>query len=197
MKNTLILLAIIGLCTGCATMDIGSQADPNTNFSNYQTYAWLHRDRASHKNDSRFNNEIIEGEIMEYSCQTLDRRGLKLDTLKADLLLDYNIATTEKVKQVEEPVYGSYYPRRRYYYNPYSTGGWMYYPYYTGPTTYISGYRTVDVPYKEGTIIIYAIDAKTNKMVWQGWAEGEVENASSFQKSLKKNVKAILKKFPK
>ena len=200
MKNVLKLLSILAVLQSCATMDIGSQTESNTDFSKYQTYAWLHRDKASAKGDPKINNDIIEGDIIEHTCSELNKRGLRVDTLNADLLFDYNIITKEKVKQVEEPVYSSYYnfPRRRYYYNPYNGATmWNYFPYYTGPTDYISGYRTVNVPYKEGTISIYAIDTKTNKMVWQGWAEGVVKNVSSFQKELPRNIKAIFKKFPK
>jgi hypothetical protein len=39
------------------------------------------------------------------------------------------------------------------------------------------------------------VDTKTNNLVWQGWAETEIDSKRLQQDDMKKVVKAIFKKF--
>jgi uncharacterized protein DUF4136 len=75
------------------------------------------------------------------------------------------------------------------YYTPYYGGwgpgfgwgwGWRYRPYYYAygaPFAYYGGITYADQEhYKEGTLIIDLIDARTRKIVWRGFGVGEVHH---------------------
>jgi hypothetical protein len=172
-------------------MNIGSESTSNVDFNQYKTYAWLRRSKDFQHADPKIDNDIVEGNIIRYVNLELASRGYSIDTLTPDILLDYNIVTQNKVNQYQQPIYTTMY-NRPYYYNPYHPG----YNPYMGPTTYISGYRTVNVPYEDGTVTIYLLDRKTNKLIWQGWAEGSVDDSESFQWELPKDIDAIFKRYP-
>ena len=51
------------------------------------------------------------------------------------------------------------------------------------------------VPYKEGTLIIDLINRKSGKVVWRGYAQGEVNNPQSAINDLPKIVDGIFSKL--
>ncbi|NJO03098.1 MAG: DUF4136 domain-containing protein [Bacteroidia bacterium] len=51
--------------------------------------------------------------------------------------------------------------------------------------------------YEEGTLIVDLVDARTNKLVWQGWAVGEINYASDrYKEELARKVAQIFAEFP-
>jgi hypothetical protein len=51
--------------------------------------------------------------------------------------------------------------------------------------------------YTENTLIIDVVDAKTNKLVWQGWAAGEMERSmKNPEKVIAEKVRGIFNEFP-
>jgi hypothetical protein len=68
---------------------------------------------------------------------------------------------------------------------PYYYGGWSRgwsSPSYTNSTV--------------GTLVIDFVDAETNKVIWRGHAEGDVNNAKKLPSRIDKGVHSILKKLP-
>ncbi len=43
------------------------------------------------------------------------------------------------------------------------------------PST-LMGYRSYDVLFREGQLTVNMIDVKNNKLIWQGWARGEISS---------------------
>jgi len=201
MKINILVFAPL-LLAGCISMNIDSQSDIATNFSNYKTYAWLRRDKDFKHADPNIDNDIIENRIIAYTNTELEARGYSVDTLSPDILLDFNIVTQQKTMQTQVPVYSTTYTRP-YYYNPYNNNpynnynnAYSYYPAYNGPTTYISGYKTLNTPYEDGTVSIYILNRTTNKLIWKASAEGSVDDVSSFQWELPKDIHAMFKRYP-
>jgi hypothetical protein len=48
---------------------------------------------------------------------------------------------------------------------------------------------------REGTLTITMTDAKTDKMVWQGWTTDEVNSKNLTSKEIQSSVKSIFRKF--
>jgi hypothetical protein len=48
---------------------------------------------------------------------------------------------------------------------------------------------------QEGTLTITMTDAKTDKMVWQGWTTDEVNSKNLTSKEIQNSVKSIFRKF--
>lgn len=203
--NKLLLLSVLfaKLFTGCTTMAIYTDADESVNFNKFKTYAWSPQKHIHQYKNRKFDNDIVENRIQTNVMAELNRRGLQLDTANPDLILDFDIMTEKKVKQDLEPVYiGSPYYFRgfnnyrgyRYRNNFYDYGGWNnYYGYNYG---YTMGYRSVNIPYKEGTVIIDMVDADANKLVWKGYAVGELTDPDTFSKELPIDIQEMFEEFP-
>lgn len=194
MKTLNYFSAFLILCSGCTSMDIGSQTDKTFDFSNYKTFAWQKRSKNFKMADAKVANELVETRILRYTNEELQARGLKIDTLQPDLLIDYSIQTKEVEEQVTEPVAST-----PYYYsvpNPYSPYNGFYSPFYTGPIPYVYGYRTTKTTYENGTVTIYVIDRLKNKLIWKTWAEGSVEDVEAFERQLPKDIKLMFNNFP-
>jgi hypothetical protein len=204
MNRILLMSALMAtLFTRCTTMAIYTDVDKSVNFKNYKTYAWSPQKHIHKHKNQKFDNDIIEKRIQTNVMDELNKRGLKLDTTNPDIILDFDIMTEKKVKQDIEPVYinSPYYYRGfnnyngyRYRNNFYNYGGWNnYYSYGYG---YNMGYRTVNIPYKEGTVIIDIVDADANKLVWKGYAIGELTDPDTFEAELPRDIGKMFKEFP-
>jgi hypothetical protein len=81
-------------------------------------------------------------------------------------------------------------------YSGYYGYGWGYRPYYYygAPYAYYGGYTPVGKEhYKEGTIIIDLIDARTHKVVWRGYGVTEMnDDPKKNMKDLPKIVSGII-----
>lgn len=169
-------------------MDIGSQTDKTESFDNYKTYAWVRRNKSHKHADARVDNDIVEGRIIKFSNIEMHKRGLILDTLKPDLLLDYDILTEKRAEEADKPLSsGSY-----YYSQPYVG---LYSPYYVWPPQTFD-YGAAKSTYQNGTVILFVADREKNKLVYQAWADGSVEDIRGFEEDLPKSIKSMYKHFP-
>jgi len=202
-------LVVLVVFQGCVSMNIGSQETKNANYEQFKTYAWIYRAKEFRHADPKIDNDIVESNLISYCNKELAAKGLTVDTLEPDLLLDFNIVTEQKMQHLSEPIYSTNtYRQSPYYYNPYPSNNPYnaYSPYnsynrntspsYLGPTTYISGYKSVDIPYEDGTVTIYILNRKTQKLIWSGYAEGSVDDVQSFERELPLDIKAIFKRYP-
>lgn len=57
------------------------------------------------------------------------------------------------------------------------------------------GNRTSNIAIRKGILTINMTDAKTNKLIWQGWAEDEINNRNITSKQAAADVKSIIKKI--
>ena len=67
--------------------------------------------------------------------------------------------------------------------------GYMYYP------NDLMGYHTYNIPFKQGTLTVNMVDAKTNKLIWQGTAQSDVNNKTVTTGEMQTDVTSIFKKF--
>lgn len=166
------------------------ESAPGVNFNNYKTFGWANGN--GEKTEDRTDNDIVDNNIKNAISVQLTKKGWKETNQNPDVKLDYNVLVEKNVRQVSDPVYN--YPLNNYYYNPWRHRmGYMYYP------NTLMGYRTHNVPFKEGTLTINMIDAKTNKLIWQGWAKGDVSSKTVTTQEMQNDVSSIFTKynFPK
>ena len=81
--------------------------------------------------------------------------------------------------------------------NYYGYGGY-YRPYAWGGTMGVSGYTTYNVQdYKDGSLIIDVVDAKTQKLVWEGVGNKEIDGPiKDPDKKIPMAVAQIMTSFP-
>jgi hypothetical protein len=187
MKNTksLLLAAFAGiLLSGCATTAF-VEKDDTVNFNNYRTFTWL-----DEKNDAGTVplNDLQLSNLRQAVSTELSKANWKEDKGNPDVILKHDILVEKTVKESNSPVYSQGYTRR--YYNPYT--GRFRYIYF--PSQFM-GYRNDDYVTREGTLTITMIDAKTDKVIWQGWTTEEVDNKNLTRKEIRDGVKNIFRKF--
>lgn len=188
----LILLGLMAVLSSCSSYNYYSVSNKKLN-ADYRTYAWLPEGKS--KTSSVYDNDVAADKIVEAASAELNTRGFRLNNRKPDLLVRYTAVVNRETKSYNEPVYydapGRYVPRvgirrgRAFYYYAYRDP----FPVYVG-----SEQRTVNV--KQGSIMIDLIDRKTKKVIWRGWAEGEVDNPEKAINELPKVIGNIFKKLP-
>jgi hypothetical protein len=160
------------------------EKDESVNFSNYKSFTWLHGDKGKLESQS----DLIESKVRQAVTSELEKAGWKQVKSRPDVILDYDLLVERANKEKREPVYSQ--PYSRLVYNPYTRRyATIYYP------SEFLGYESYEQLIKEGTITITMIDAKTDKMIWQGWTTEEVNNRQLTGKEIQRAVASIFKKF--
>jgi hypothetical protein len=173
------------LFTSCSVTTHMETAD-GVNFDNYKSFGWANVDGERKKDNA--DNDIVDNHIKNAISKQLEDRGWKETAQNPDVILDYSVMVEKKNNRVSETVYS--YPYTHYYYNGWRhRGGYMYYP------NDLLGYRTYNMPFKQGTLIINMIDANTNKLVWQGSAQSDVSSKTVTSEEMQTDIISIFKKF--
>jgi hypothetical protein len=175
---------------GCVQMNIYSDVDTTTNFKRFKTFAWLpHEHNHVHK-EFQFDNDIVENNIIRNVNNELFARGFQLNNDDPDILLEYDIMTDKKVRQQQVAIQNNpnYYYRPRYNrrWNTYSSQNWA----------YNMNYRTINIPYVEGTLTIDIIEKQHNRLVWKSYAVGELTDIESFERELPKDIHKMFNRLP-
>lgn len=193
MKKILIYLSMIVCFTSCSTYDYYAVSNKPVNTTKYSTYAWIPESQS--KASSTYNNDIATDKIVEAAGAELDKRGFHLNNVKPDLLIKYTAVVNKETRTYDEPVYYNPPPRllpRMNYYR----GRAVYYYSYVDPMPVYVGSRARKMQVKEGSIMIDIIERKTSKLIWRGWAEGEVNDPQKAINDIPTVVANIFKKLP-
>ena len=151
MKRYLALYLVLFL-SACATQsnyDYLASAD----FGKYKSYAWVTVDKES-KESQRAKNPLVDKRIIEAIDNALGAKGLRKVSDNPDTLVNYHVSVSAQEQQQ---------PRGRVSigtsrYGHGSSVGF-------GVSMPVGGTRT----YKEGTLVIDLLDAKSKDLLWQGW----------------------------
>jgi hypothetical protein len=147
----------------CATSEVFTDSDTSVNLSKYQSFAWYPVSNEELANNA-FNNQIIENNIKTEASNLLQQMGYVANIDTPDIIFEYNIIVEKKTRQEQQPIYNNNPYNYRYMgnYNP----NWRHANINNfNNAPYIFGYKTVDIPYEEGTFTINGIDRKTNRLV--------------------------------
>jgi hypothetical protein len=160
--------------TGCATMNVRTYATRGADFRQYRTYNWAAADAFSTGDPRLDNNTFLQDRVRSDVEKQLATRGFeKRETGAPDLLLHYHANVEQQIDLNEI--------ERRY------------------------GYTNQNEEWPSladaGTLIIDVVDARTNRLLWRGWAEGVVEgvidNQSFMDDTIDTAVRRILDRFPR
>jgi hypothetical protein len=168
---------------GCSA-PVHVEKDNSVDFSRYKSYAWIDQEG----NRANRSNQLMEQKFKSAVSAALDKQGWRMDNRRPDVLISYDVLVERSTKQQSEPVYSR--PFTRSYYNPYTRRFYnVYYP------SEFMGYDNYETPVREGTVTITVTDAKSDKVVWQGWTTDEVNSKNLTTKEINNAVKSIFRKF--
>ena len=160
---------------GCATMNVSSHLERNVTFSDYVTYNWGPPDNLPVGDPRLDNNPFFRDHVMGAVEKQLLAKGYEQAvTGQPDLLIHYHASVNQRldVYQVDSQ-YGYCYGNC----NP----------------------QVVD--FEEGTLMVDIVDAKTNKVVWRGWAQdtmnGIIDNQQRLEKQVDEGVTKMMLLLPR
>ncbi len=171
-----------GLLAGCATSSDtqpDSMRDPQADFSAYRTYGW-HGAAASADAPSDAPLKLLDGNVRAAIAAELQKRGYVEAPAGAtpDLRMVYETASADKLEN-----------------NPVRFGVGV-----GGFGGNVGGSVNVGSPsvrnYREGTLVIHAIDAARNAEVWQGRVSKKITKGSLETAAIAAAVATAMQDFP-
>ena len=174
------LVLLLGSCANTAHIE----KDETVNFDKYKTFTWVDNEKDSNK---QFLNDIQANNLRNAVSSELLKANWQESKTKPDVILKHDVLVEKTTRESKDPVYSQSYSRLMY--NPYSRRYVnVYYP------SRFMGYQNNEYQAKEGTITITMLDAKTDKVIWQGWTTEDI-NKNITSGDIKAGVKSIFKKF--
>jgi len=170
----LLFLFILG---SCVSVNVSSDYEKGTDFSNYKTYAFYKKGI-----DKVEISDLDKRRILRAIEAELNAKGMVISE-NPDLLVSIFTKSREKIDVYNNAYYG-WYP---YYY------GFGYYG-----SGYGYGYNNVYTS-TEGTLFIDLIDANKKELVWQGIGTGVLSYSKSIDKKearIKEFVSMIVAAYP-
>ena len=159
-------------------------ADPEADFSRYQSYAWIKDGPligpSTGEGRSSYISPIDDQRIRAGVEGELAAKGYsKAASIEgADLVVSYAIGREEKTRVRQDP------GRSSVYYPGYGYGGW-----YGGSTVSVQQYT-------EGTLAIEFWDRRSKQAVWVGWASKRLSKSDDSSETIRQAVTMTLEPFP-
>lgn len=170
-----IIAVAVLLLAGCSPeIRVYTDTDPDYDLWTYRTFDWAERTNIEANKNPLHYNELNDKRIKSAMLRELQLRGYQLSVEKPDLVLHYHIIVSSQTAIGSEPFGDIYAP------------AWM-------------QERTNVYAYREGTLIIDMMDAKTKNLIWRGWAVTPIDGVNTSEKTdelIRLAVSKIFKKFP-
>jgi hypothetical protein len=172
------ILAALGFAfPACATMNVSSHVEPGLDFARYHSWQWAPAD-ALPLSDARLNNVFFQDHFQGAVEKQFARRGFEQmhsDGDLPDLLVHYHANVTPRIS----PSNGD------------ATSGACY-----------DENCTVRVVENDlGTMMIDIVDAHTNRLIWRGWAQtnidGVLDHPDRFSTRISDAVARMFARFPR
>jgi len=171
------LFAIVAIVSSCASLKVTHDYDKAVNFSQYKSFLI---------DTFRLNQSISQlNQVRTVNAVKADliKKGLT-ESNSPDALVHISVILKDKQSITSNTNYYGY----GGYYRPYMWGGGM------GAT----GYTTYNVQdYKDGSLIIDIVDAKTKNLLWEGIGNKEIDKPlKDPETEIPAIVAQILENFP-
>jgi hypothetical protein len=161
--------------TGCASMNVSSYLERENDFPRYRTYTWAPPEALDTGDPRLDNNPFFHERIQADVEKQLAARGFEKTTSSVpDLLIHYHASVNQEVdvSSIDRE---------------------------TGTCDDEGDCRPY--VYEAGTLLIDFVDARTEKLVWRGWAkdslDGVIDNQRLMEQKVDKAVARILERLPR
>ncbi len=183
MVRRCILGLFLVLLLGCSTIQVSNDYNPSYDFRKLHSFVILY---------NKSGESLAKERIVKALTEAFEAKGYKAASKdKADFYVVFHVNVTNKrqivtdYKTIGVPYYGyGYYGHR----HPYR---------YSGGTAVVPVYREIN--YKEGKIVVDALDSKTKKIFWRGTATDRLKSLKTPEERweyIKEVVTKLLASFP-
>lgn len=172
IARRLALAVLLGV-VACAPMQVHTYVPPGTSLRNHHTYAWAPAG-AFNTGDPRLDNNTLFIEHLRGAVeQQLARKGwAPVPAGEADLVIHFHARVDQRLDLTDV----------------------------TGSGTANEQSPREPRIYDAGTLLLDFVDARSNALVWRGWAEGGIEGVIDNQAWMNEKIDAavvrILATFP-
>jgi hypothetical protein len=175
---TILATATLSACATTAT--VGSHVDHDLDLSRFRTFDWGPADALPTEDARLARNPAFKDRVQGAVEKGLAARGFQLiargDT--ADLLIHYHANISQRINvNHADRAYG-----------------------YGACARSQADCPTDLVEYEAGTLVLDVVDARTNKLVWRGWArasvDGMLRKPDVMAKTINETVARILLRLP-
>ena len=178
LKTALLPLALATLA-GCACFTVSHDYDTHANYASYKTYDWYAAGRRAQGKAEGVENPIMDRRVRAAVERELAAKGFQMK------------------KEGDPDFLVTYYPayRNGTSYTTTTLGGWGGRRWGYGVGTQFTEAR----PFREGTIVLEIVDAKSNQLVWRSAAEGALTGLADpedAEAQVTDAVRKMLARFP-
>ncbi|HEX8507315.1 MAG TPA: DUF4136 domain-containing protein [Hymenobacter sp.] len=195
MKHSLSWVALVLLWLSACAPAVTVEQRPGTDFSKFRTFAWADTEvKTQGDQNPLLNSPIAQDNIRQAIESELGKRGIRRVNRNPDFYLTTHIYVEQAERTVTNPpppAAGFAYPyavRYRGLLLPVNYGYWYSPAYYQTTRT---------EQYREGTLVLDFIDAKTHNLVWRGSMVDPVNDPARLGPQFAEAARDILEKFPK
>jgi hypothetical protein len=174
-------MAAVALLAACATGPrISSDVDPTADFSRYRSFAFY----SPLAIESQGYTTLVSGRMKAAARAQMESRGYVFSEKSPDLWVNLNAFMQEKTDVVSTPEVDY-----DYYYS-YRSRRYVAVPYWRD--------RTDVYRYTEGTLNVDLVDARENRLVWEGIAVGRVGRSKPEERGARIDsaIADIFARFP-
>lgn len=166
-------IALALVVSGCSSISVNSDWNPETDFSRFSTYMWIDHDTGT---------DAITGSRIETAFdRALQARGFERVTSGADLAIGY-VVTTEQRRSYTTVAAG---------WGGYRWGGWR------GSSLGVA--TTTPQTWDVGSLVVGIFEVSSDQMVWQGTATSDLRTNLSPQERtqrINEGVEKMMRDFP-
>jgi len=173
-------VAVLTVLAACQTRpEVRSQSAPNLDLARYTTYGFMEKPSTDTAGYTTLTTRYLEEAV---SREMASRGYTRSD--KPDLLVNFNVATKDKVESRGPSVGVGY-------------GGWGWRHGYAWGGSF-GGYNDIR-NYTEGSLTIDLVDRERNELVWSGTAVGRLTKQAQDkpQPAIEEAVDLIFNKYPR
>lgn len=181
LLSRLALLSLVCLLAACATAPrVSAEADPSADFRNYRSFAFYTPLAVEQHGYSTITSNRMRTAVRAQ----MEARGYMFDEDKPDLWVNLNAYLQDRTSVTTMPEVDY-----DYYYS-YRARSYVAMPYWRD--------RTHVRQYTEGTLNVDLVDARQNRLVWEGIAVGTVGRMDPARRAQKidETVAAIFASYP-
>jgi hypothetical protein len=165
-------LAVAVVLTACAPVSVGSHYANEVRFAGYHTFAWGTADELPTGDPRLDHNPFFNDYVVGAVERHLQQHGIALAaaSANADLLVHYHASVTRQ----------------------FDVSTWRH--------AHDGEQEPRIVLYDQSTIVLDLVNARTNRLVWRGWAQEYLQNYVNDQDALKAHIEQsmarMLKQLP-
>ncbi len=173
--RTIALFAAVTAIGGCATIAAHHDFNPDVDFDEYKTFAWV--SPLPLVDPAPSVNPLVESRIEQTARDLLTAKGYRFvdDADQADFVVGFGLGASDKLRIDTYPAT------------------------YRGPWHWHGGGHEVAVrQHIEGRLVVDIFDVKTHRPAWHGWATKTItaDDQKDPQPAIRSALTAIFANFP-